>query len=45
VERLGQQPVIISPEGGSNDVLRSETIGAAEQFDAGNADSFAKRDH
>ena len=45
LERLGQQPVIISPEGDSNDVLRSETIGAAEQSDADNADSFAKRDH
>jgi hypothetical protein len=39
LERLGQQPVIISSEGASNDVLRSETIGAAEQSDAGNADS------
>jgi hypothetical protein len=34
LERLGQQPVVISPvEGDSNHVLRSETLGAAEQLD------------
>jgi len=34
LERLGQHPVIIPPaEGDSNDVLRSETIGAVEQSD------------
>jgi hypothetical protein len=34
LERLSQHPVIIPPaNGGNNDVLRSETIGAAEQSD------------
>jgi hypothetical protein len=41
LERLGQQPIVISTtEGDSNDVLRSETIGAAEQ-----SDGFATPDH
>jgi len=31
LERLGQQPIVIStPEGESNNVLRSETLGAAD---------------
>jgi hypothetical protein len=34
LERLGRQPMVISSvEGDSNDVLRSETLGAAEQSD------------
>ncbi|MGB7623605.1 MAG: hypothetical protein WBN92_14745 [Terriglobia bacterium] len=40
LERLGQEPVIIqrvsqAREGEVNDVLRSETISAAERYDAG----------
>jgi hypothetical protein len=36
LERLGQQPVMISSmEGERNDVLRSETLDAAEQSGAG----------
>jgi hypothetical protein len=38
LERIGQEPVVIQPmsqpaEGDSNDVLRSETYGVAEQSD------------
>jgi hypothetical protein len=43
LERIGQEPVVIQPmsqpaEGDSNDVLRSETHGVAEQSDAANND-------
>ena len=49
LERLGREPVVIQPmsqptEGDNNDVLRSETFGAAEQPDAGgNSDRSAIR--
>jgi Protein of unknown function (DUF1360) len=41
LERLGQEPVVIRPlsppeERESNDVLRTETIGAADELNAGN---------
>lgn len=44
LEQLGQQPVVISSDGGkSNDVLRSETIGAAEQFDTEDSSDRPKK--
>ena len=49
LEPLGREPVVIQPmsqptEGDNNDVLRSETFGAAEQPDAGdNSDRSAIR--
>jgi hypothetical protein len=41
LERIGQEPVVIQPisqppEGDTNDVLRSETCGVAQQSDAEN---------
>jgi len=43
LERIGQEPVVIQPmsqpaEGDSNDVLRSETHGVAEQSDTADDD-------